>query len=258
MPSGPTGRREESVQFSLQELLKIEDERLGEQRRATAEREANAARTREEEARRKSAESEAQARKEAEDRANAARAELDELARREAMQKAVVEQARLEVEVRARTEERERERAHEIAIERLRSEAKGGSVSLGSLSFAAGLGAGIMLAVVLAVHFLVMKPAADRRVAELEGQLAGALAQRGELSRQIEEQRRAVADRERRLADALHELETARAKPPTPSAPSPGGPPMKWKPGPTAPAQAPEPDCLDGDPMCYSLKRSKK
>ena len=110
MPSGPTGRREESVQFSLKELLKLEDERLAEQTRERQARDAAAARERDESERRKRAELEEKVRTETEARERQRHAELDDLARREAMQKAVVEQSRLEVEVRARAEERERER----------------------------------------------------------------------------------------------------------------------------------------------------
>ena len=258
MPSEPTGQRDESVQFSLQELTKLEDERLAEQKRAAAEREATATRQRGEEERSRREEAETHARQEAERRENAERRALEDIARREALQKAVVEQGRLEVEVRARAEERERERRHEIEIERLRNEGRQGQ-SMGSLAGAAALGGGIMLAVTLAVVLGVTKPAADRRIAELESEVAAAGTRTGDLTRQLEDQRRALEGRERQLADALRANDASGTKGST--GPSNPGPPTSGsKPPPTPPGRQapPEPVCLKGDPMCFAVERNRR
>jgi hypothetical protein len=250
-----TGRRDESVQFSLKELLKLEDERLEEQTRERQAREAATVREREENERRRRAEAEAQARAEAEAREQRNRIELDELARREAMQKALVEQSRVEVEARTRADERERERQHELAIERLRSESKTGT-SIGSLAFAAALGGGVMLVVALGVQLGVVKPAAERRIAQLEQSVTIAEGKAQELGRRIDEQQRTIGERDRQLADAQSEINALKAKrPASPSGPTPGL--HRLGPSPATTTQAPQQDCLKGDPMCYSLKPSR-
>jgi hypothetical protein len=257
MPTGPTGRSEESVQFSLKELLKLEDERLEEQERVKQVREAEASRERDENERRRRADAEAQARADAEAREQHRRGELEDLARREAMQKAVVEQARLEVEVRARAEEREHERRHEIAIARLRSESKKGQ-SIGALVGAAGLGGGIMLVVALGLELGVLKPAVERRVTELQLNVVGAESRVEDVGRQLGEQRRLLADRDRQLADARLEIEALKKDRKPPTTPPPPSRPGKLNPG-TLPARAPaaQPDCQAGDPMCFSLKTGR-
>src|SRR5690242_7876368 len=97
MSSGPSGRREESVKFSLKELMKLEDERLAEQARERAARERAAVAEQQNAERRRRAEAEAAARASAEAKEREQHAKLDDLARREAMQKAIVEQSRLAV-----------------------------------------------------------------------------------------------------------------------------------------------------------------
>lgn len=266
MPSGPTGRRDkrdqtdESVQFSLKELLKLEDERLEEQARVKQAGEAALAREREETRRREQLEAEAQARAEAETRERRRQTELEELARREAIEKAIVEQSRLEVEVRARADERERERRHELEVERLRNEGKKGQ-SLGSLIGAAAMGGVIMLVVGLAIHLGVIKPSADRRTAELELSAVTARERADELGRQLDEQRRVLGERDRQLADARTQLDALAAKTPSAtSAPSRGraiaSPPRHGSPA-APPQGASQPDCLAGDPMCFSLKTGR-
>ncbi len=244
--AGPSGRREESVQFSLKELLKLEDERLEEQQRATAEHEAAIAQQRDRE------EKERQ-RVEAERRATERKIELEELARREAMQKAIVEQGRLEVDVRARADERERERLHELALERIRAESKRGP-AMGSLVLSAAMGGGIMLGVLAGVFFGVTKPASERRIAELESSVGAADARSDDLARQLRERERALGERDRQLAETRAELEAWKVKRPTVTGTAPSGPKLVPQP-PPPPRSAPQPDCLPGDPMCYSLNR---
>ncbi len=261
MPTGPTGRRDESVQFSLKELLELEDQRLEEQAREREAREAAAAREREEAERRRRDEAAAQTRAEEDARERQRRAELEDLARREAMQKAIVEQSRLEVEVRARTEERERERHHEIEIERLRSASKKGS-SLGALIGASAIGGGVMLIVALAIQFGVQKPASERLVRELQQSVTAADQRADELARQLDEQRRLVGERDRQLAEARTEIAALSIKkaapPPTTNKLDRWLPASKTAPTPPKdPKTGPEKDCLAGDPMCFSLKTGR-
>jgi hypothetical protein len=254
MPTGPTGRRDESVQFSLQELLKIEDERLEEQARAKAAREAAEARKRDEAERRRLEESEANARAEAEARERQRRGELEDIARREAMQKAIVEQGRLEVEVRARAEERDRERRHELEIERLRTTNKTGP-SIGALAGAAAMGGGILFVIALAIELAVLKPAEERRFIELQRKISVAEGRVDDVGKQLDEQRRVVAERDRQLADARTEIDALKRDRKTPATPPAHG---KLSPMVAPAPKTPEaPDCHPLDPMCFSLKTGR-
>jgi len=111
-----------SVTFSLAELAKLEEERMrnDEMQRARA-REQEARERREQEARRAAAEATRLA-AEAEARAKRERAELEEKARIEARERAAVEVARIEAEGRARLEAENAQRAHELAVLRVRTE----------------------------------------------------------------------------------------------------------------------------------------
>lgn len=256
MPSGPTRGRDESVQFSLKELLKLEDQRLEEQARERDAREAAAAREREEAERRLRAEAEARAREDVERRELERRSELEELARREAMQKAIVEQARLEVDARTRAEERERERRHEIELAQLRRTSK--SASLGALMGATALGGGLMALIGLVVHLGVQRPAFERRLAELEQGVIAAEGRADHLSRQLDEERRLGGERERELADVKNALRALATK--TPPAPTTGKldlTPGRRGPAPTAVEKTKDTDCLPGDPMCFSVKTGR-
>lgn len=111
-----------SVTFSLAELAKLEEERLRHedvQRSRAREREARE--QREAEARRR-AEEAAQMAADASSRARRAREEAEEKARKEAREKAMVEVARIEAEGKARLEVANAERAHELAVLRVRTE----------------------------------------------------------------------------------------------------------------------------------------
>lgn len=258
MASGPQGRREESAQFSLKELLELEEQRLAEQAREREAREAAAARERAEAERRRREDAEASARASEEARERQRRTELEELARREAMQKAIVEQARLEVEVRARAEERERERRHEIEIERLRSTTKRGT-SMGALLGASALGGGVMAVVAIAIHLGIHAPAAGRREAELQRNVVAAEARTEELARQLDGLQSALRERERRLADAQDQIRALTDEKPSPPSSTIGKLGQKV---PTSrsfadPSRKDEKDCLPGDPMCFSLKTGR-
>src|SRR5262249_35025987 len=137
--------------------------------------------------------------------AQAKRTELDELARREAMQKAIVEQARLAVDVKARAEERELERRHELELQRLRGEsAKGRVLPLGGACL---LGGTVMLVVALGIHLGVLKPAETRLLAAQEERVAAAESRAEAEGRRADEQRKLASALDQRLHASDAELD---------------------------------------------------
>ena len=253
--SGKT--RDESVQFSLKELLKLEDERQEEQSRERQAHEARMAKQREEDERRRREEAAARERAELEAFERHQREELDQVARREAMQKALVEQSRLEVEIRARAEEREAERRHELELQRLRLEGKKGQLS--SLIPSTLLGAGIMLATALGLHFGTIKPSHDRHVAELEQSIATAESRTTDLNHQADDQKRTIEGLERKVAEQQTEIATLKNNLASTSTKKPSGSPAgtsgtrRTTTTTTSTTQAQEKPCLKGDPLCPTI-----
>ena len=229
--------REESTQFSLTELLKLEDERIAEVRRSNEEEMRAAERARREAEARAAAEATARAR-------SAQQAELDDLARREGMQKAIVEQARLDVEARTRTEERELERQHEIALAGLRTESNKGQ--LGTILGGTALGAATMLAAALAIHFAVLRPANEQRIRELGSAVAAAESRATDLEQRVEEDRKLIASLRVRPDEPPPKVNDAHPPQPQPPRSVPVRPPTRNV---TAPA-APDPCAGSKDPLC--------
>ena len=228
--------REESTQFSLTELLKLEDERVADARRTDEHRKAATEHAKRAAEERVVAEATARA-------AAARKTELDELARREAMQKAIVEQARLDVEARTRTDERELERRHELALASLRTEDHKGQ--LGTIVGGTALGAAAMLAAALGIHFAVLRPASEARVRELASSVTAAESRVTELEQRGEEDRKLIASlRVRPDAEAPAAVAAPRPVPPTTRT----GPVR----APTRPASPTVPDPCAGskDPLC--------
>jgi colicin import membrane protein len=252
MTGGPE-RRDESVTFSLKELMKLEDERISQEREAREARERAAVAAREATERRERAELEAKERAEAEERERARHREMEEEARREAMQRAAVEQARITVEARTRAEESERERRHELEMLRMRAETvkKPGAGAF----VASGLaGAAVCFALCLVMHFAVSKPAADKRTAELDRAVAGAEGRADELGRRVDDQKARIAQLENSLAETQAELAKAKAAavPKGPAVPSAGTGPRGFGtvtvPKPKDPNNGPP--CNKFDPLC--------
>lgn len=233
--------REESTQFSLNELLRIEAERVEGAKQAEVGRRRAAESATREAALRAEAEAKARADAEARSRAETERAERDEHARREAMQRAIIEQARLDVDARTRSEERELERRHELALAALRAEEK--RSQLGTILGGTVLGAGLALAVAAAVHFTAIRPAHERRLAELGLAVTAAELRAGDLERRLEASERDAA--------ALRARPTE-ASPPSPSTPrapataTPRTPTRRAAPVPTGP----DPCVGSRDPLC--------
>lgn len=253
MTGGPE-RRDESVQFSLKELMKLEDERIGEEKKAREAREAAELRAKEETARREREELAAREKAEADARERARREMVEEEARREAMSRAAVEQARIAVEARTRAEEADRERRHEIELVRVRAEAQK-KAPIGGFIGSGLAGAGLVLLGAIVVHFASVKPANDRRIAELAQNVAVAEARADQLSRQVNKQAEDLASMKKELDAAKVQLASASA-PPAKTGTSTGPRPPTGTATPVKPKPADEKPCLDEhDPLCGTIRR---
>jgi hypothetical protein len=252
MAKDPAGSRsDESTQFSLKELLRLEDDRVAQQARERAARELEAARQREVSLRRREDEAASRARAEAAEAERRQREARGEMARREAMQKAIVEQSRLEVETRARAEERELERRHEIEMARLRGDA--GQASLGALLGAVLLGGVVMMGVCVAIHFVVFAPAARHRIAELAARADSSAARADEFERTLGEAQRTKLSLDRRIGEL--EAEVARLE----TVPTKGTvlarPPTRTMGKARIDRPASDPCGGPGDPLCPTIGR---
>jgi hypothetical protein len=226
---------DESVEFSLKELTRLEDERI---HRIEDEKAAHAR---------------AQMQAEMQEEASRKAAELDALAQREAMQKAIVEQARLEVEARTRADERERERRHEIEMATLRAQPRALTPpSIAPLAFAALLGGLIATGVAASVHVLVTTPNAAARIASVERERDDARARGDDLERALDAARRTMADLESRRAVEGRRENDAPAKPSASSRPGPARP--NGPRPPRAEAPAPVSSTCDTDPLCGAIR----
>jgi colicin import membrane protein len=256
MTGGPD-RRDESVSFSLKQLMSLEDERIRQERDAAEARERAARVAREEAGRRERAELQAREQAAEEERERARFRTMEEEARLEAMQRAAVEQARITVEARARAEESERERRHEIELQRMRNE----SVKPrgpGMLVASALGGAALAFAVGLVLHLAVWKAGADARVAQLDRAVAAAEAHAEELGRRVEEQKVRIADLDSSLAEARRaqaQAQIERARPPKQPTPpgSKAGVVAPSRPKPVDPNDGPP--CPKFDPICGHIDR---
>lgn len=253
MTGGPE-RRDESVQFSLKELMKLEDERIGEEKKARDAREAAETRAKEEAAKREREALAAREKAEADERERARLRMVEEEARREAMSRAAVEQARIAVEARTRAEESDRERRHEIELVRVRAESQK-KAPIGGFVGSALAGAGLVLLGALVVHFASVKPANDRKLAELTQSAAVADARADQLSRQLNKQADDLASMKRELDAAKAQLATAPTPPPKTATPI-GGSKVPIGVAPPKPKLPEEKPCAnEHDPLCGTIRR---
>ncbi len=250
--TGSGTKSENSVQFSLSELMKLEVERVEEEERAKKAREEAAFR-----AAKEAREAEERARL-AEEAAKREQARAEE-AKRDAMKSAAVEQARIEVEAHARAMERERERRHELELATQRALTKAATPSIGMVFGSTMFGGLLMLIVVLAVHLGVSKPAADRHVADLEGRIAVAEKRAEDSSHRADDLRSKVVTLESERNDARTEIERLKAA----LAAKPGKKDAVQTPAPVPPKptvkekeKEKEPPCDPKDPMCFALPRA--
>ena len=256
MTGGPE-RRDESVNFSLKELMKLEDERITEERQAREARELAVKTAREEAERREREELAAKDRTAAEEQERARFREMEEEARREAIQRAAVEQARITVEARTRAEESDRERRHEIELQRMRAETVKKPGPGGYVASALG-GAAAALALCLVMHFAVSRPASDKRIAELDRAVAGAEGREAELGRRVDDQKARIGQLEKTLSDTQDELSKRPAVVATP--PKPAGPAGPKHGGTGTGADSSKgkglndgPPCAKFDPLCFHI-----
>jgi colicin import membrane protein len=159
--------------FSLQELARMEDDRVKSQAEAAQlERESLEAARRQSEARAR-AEEEARELAEAEQREGAERKEREEAARVDAINRGAVEAARYEVETRARAEERERERGHELAkLEIARKAAEGERASVLRMLVAGAMGVVLAGVVASGLYLGIVQPGEKARVEQATSDLA--------------------------------------------------------------------------------------
>ena len=251
MTGGPE-RREESVSFSLKELMKLEHERIDQEKQAHEARERSAKEAREAAERKERAELAAREQAASEARERVRRAQREEEARLESIQRAAVEQMRITVEARTRAEESERERSHERELQRMRLEGQK-KPGLGAL-VGSGLG-GVALALAAFLLFFLgaAKPAADRRIAELDTTAAAAQSLVSTLEQRVDEQSARITTLTKQLEAARAQLaaaaDAAKAPPTTTAGPrGGGGAPVPRKP---LPKEGP---CIDPhDPMCFHI-----
>ncbi|MCL2777632.1 MAG: hypothetical protein FWD73_06475 [Polyangiaceae bacterium] len=249
------------MRFSIGELIALENERQAEQARLdrVLEQKEHQKRIEAEKQRRAEIEAEMRAREEAADRRRQneieAEARCDADADADAIEKASLKQASLEVEMRARAEEREREQRHEIELLQVKARNRPRPTSMGTLSCAILFGAALMLLAFVGVYFDAMKPATDRRIADLNERVAIAEKRAFERDRQIDDQARAMATIEMQRDEARAELHALKSGPaikcPTTGGSSPPRPGPSSKPANSSPR--PVCTCPVGDPMCSCL-----
>ncbi|AUX47216.1 carbohydrate-binding protein [Sorangium cellulosum] len=247
--------QESSVLFSLKQLMRLEDQRLREereaaQRRALAEQEARRALERQ-----ALAEEEARLRAEEERRRREEAAAREEAARLEAIRAAAVEKARVEAEQRARIEALEKQQEHERSLAALAGDAQRRRLRR-LVAAGSALGA-LVTAATLGLYLGKIRPDAERaraehaatraqherRLAELEGDLAARERQIRDLSLAYQTVRSEAekAELQRKLNEARRDRDVIQGRITRP----PAQPPPKVEPC----------VCNEGDPMCGCLPR---
>ncbi len=247
--TGGSERRDESVSFSLKELMKLEDERIDQEKQSREARERSAKLAREEAEQREKAALAAREKAEADERERVRLREREEEARLEAMQRATIEQTRITVEARTRAEESERERSHERELQRMRIEAHK-KPELGALIGSGLAGIAVALAAFMVFFFAAAKPASDRRIAELDNNVVSAEAHANALDRQVGDQNTKLAALTKELEDARKALAAAPAPSPLPV---PAGT-IRRPPPPPPRNPVKDETCVDPrDPMCFHI-----
>ncbi|HEY8041857.1 MAG TPA: hypothetical protein VIF15_18765 [Polyangiaceae bacterium] len=159
-----------SVMFSLQELSRMEEERVRTLEEESARERAMRERSEREAEQRARSEREAHARAEEEARREVERRAREEAARIEAIHRAAVEAARAAAEARVHADERERARRHELELEQARVSARPGGAK--GAAMAAAFGAVVAAGVAMALHFGVVAPREQARAAQASAEIA--------------------------------------------------------------------------------------
>jgi hypothetical protein len=247
MSRGPT---EGSVQFSLQELVRLEDERIREQdrdreRKAEAEHMAKARAAAE-----ARAAEEARVRDEEERRRQDALRQQEESTRLAAIEQAALEHARWSAQMKAQSDEAERLRAHTLDLERIKQGGARGAGWRGGF-----LGAAVAMTLTAATAAILynasIAPQAEKREEILKAQVSEREAAVAKLASSVGEQSQRIDDLRNRLGQAREEnqkllKELERLKPPPAPAHAAG------RGGPVA-APPPPPKCPQWDPLCPQI-----
>jgi fused signal recognition particle receptor len=159
-----------SVLFSLQELSRMEEERVRAQAEASARQRAEAERALRQAEEKERGEQAARERAEAEARLRAEQQVREEVARVEAIRLAATDAARISAEASARAEERERERRHELELARARATARAGGAL--RTAVAAAVGAACALGAAAAAYGGRVMPREQARAAQARADLA--------------------------------------------------------------------------------------
>jgi colicin import membrane protein len=241
-------RHEGSVSTSLEELMRLEDDRLH--------REAEAKRRREEEAAAKIRAAELRAREEEDARRDRAHREAEERAMRareeearlQAMRDATIAAARAAAETKVRLDDAERR-------QRLESEVlKAPERTMASGFVTAMLGAGASLVVGLALYFTVLAP----QTAHAETVSRAALADRDALRKELTDTAIAQRVKLEAMASELSSEKAARAKAESDldalsRSTRRGTSPVTAVPRHVAAPAAPAKPCKPGDPLCETI-----
>lgn len=254
-------RRDGSVSVSLQELRRLEDDRIDREKKsreadviaAQRKHDAEVAMRREAEAARLRSEEEAKERIRLRD--------VREEAEREAMSRAAVEQARVAVEARTRAEEVERDRRHEIELARARAESQrtsGAVVVIGS----GFVGFALALASAVVAYFSVVQPANARAIADLESRVGAAELRANDEAIDLTRERMRASKAESDLAASMKTIETLRGTAQTsftcPPPPSRGGHGNVLRPKGSASNPIDSGPCVnEWDPLCGRIQNSK-
>ncbi len=205
MTRTPQETSETSVSFSLQELMRIEQQRLHEQdrdRAQRAQRQAQAERERHEQLR---AQEQAQLRTQQEHRRLEEARGREEAARIEAMRQAIVQRERNEALERARLIEVQQVRKHELEMAAIRHDAHKRKLLVGVIAVSAACV--ILAGSGMGAYVGMIKPQADARAADLTNRMMQREQENDELKHRLDAQ----LTRSDKLVDELQASETKRS-----------------------------------------------
>jgi colicin import membrane protein len=237
-------QQETSALFSLNELMRLEEDRVRQEHELCRRQAEEAARARREAERAAREQEQARLRALEEHRLEEQARRRDEDARIEAIRAAEIERARVEAEERTRSEARAAERVHEQKLALLAADATKSrlrrSVWVGVAVCAALFAAGPI------VYFGRIKPDADQRARSLQGIVDAQRAQRERLQRELDAQTGGLLDLQDRMR---REQGAPKGSDPPPSRPTPwrASPPVRKVQGPVKAAPC---TCDPHDPLC--------
>ncbi len=251
MASSMGTRREESVESSLGELMKLEEERVREDEVSRlAQHQAKLRADAEAVSRAMAAEAE-RLREEAERKVQQEREAHEHAMRFEAFKAAEIERTRVATLEAARNEARRLELEHEQVMARIAGEARGGGVSP---LLPASLGFAVALALGVAVELLWLAPRSAEQLARADGAALQSAVAAGVAKDGLAAEQAASARLRKELGAARDRIAALEVSPPgTPAPPAPPHPsPVPRRPRTLLGSWNGEP-CLTGDPLCPTI-----